>query len=916
MRSFLKKRNTLVLLTMVISMLIGIIPAQAASVWSFTAGSGKKISVNDTVIFEKNEYQDINLYKEGKEIKKNDKNYEVTWSSSNPDVVWVDKSNGKMRADKFKKMSADTATAKITATIRNKKTRDVAKKSFSIKVLGDNGASVSNQSPTNTPSPAAHVIYEGTTVEISKARVGDVVLFGTYEQDNIESNGAEAIPWYVLDKDGEQLLLMSVYLLDCVPYHESYSSITWENCTLRQWMNDEFYNGAFTESEKKYIQASYLKNEDNPYYGTEGGNDTEDKVFALSLAEAEQYFGIAEYFNTYVISASPEISAAKVTAYAEAQGVYVSTWISTAGNGYWWLRSLGSNYWEENKVFVTDSGYIDAYGDFNYYGESPISFNDVAARPALWLNLNSGSENTTPSLTPTVTKIYGTLDLTSAGWSSYSVGVNANFTGGTHGKIYPGAKLEILEECTNTKGTLVYKVYSDDLKKECYVTAKYVKVDSSVVPPQTEPVVTPIVIPEVNKTYGTLDLTSAGWSSYSVGINANFTGGTHGKIYQGAKLEILEECTNAKGTLVYRVYSFDLEKECYVTAKYVKISTDTSVGNVEQTTGGVYGATINMFNTLLNSLNETKEVFSQSNYWIYDDYHKIHLPNLITDTGLIQQKFESIYNQTFDEKDISYSLYSMRLLRETLEKDIYLLKEYRDSLSVKLLGGDTLKKSIDEVVSWFEWNSQDQINQLIEAIKKEAKEARRVKIVEVAYQEFENNKTNPFSKRQDVKYNYNRPSADDGSKPAAWCASFVNWCAYAAGIPESIIPHETQESAYISKNGKDYSLAYVPHLVEYMQKYCGAVIYTIDSEAMTSGTYVPRAGDLIIYMSGSGGMRHIGLVVDFDEVSKRVITIEGNTTDTETKATGYIETKNRAYMNQNVAPSQDFYLLGYLAPNY
>jgi len=753
MKKTFRKISLLVVLAVVVSTFANVSYAQAASVWSFISGSGKKIEVNDTITLQKNEYQDLNIYKSGKEIKTNDSAYKITWKSSNPDVVWINASTGKLRADRLKKMTADTGTVKIIATIKNLKTGAVAKRGFTINVI------------------------------------------------------KEKVKGYL-------------------------------DLTSAGWSS---YNAGLNE---------------NMTGGTAG------KLYPGAKLEI-----INEKTN--------------------ANGVLVCRV---------YAPDLGRECYVNKKYIKLESEKV-----------APTATPTVAP-------------TATPTPLPVVTKVYGTLDLSSAGWKSYSVGINSDFTGGTYGQIYQGAKLEILEECTNAKGTLVYKVYSGDLNKECYVTAKYVKVDSSAVPPQTEPVVTPIVIPEVkpedNKKYGTLDISNAGWKSYSVGVNANFTGGTYGQIYQGAVLEILEECTNAKGTLVYKVYSADLGKECYVTAKYVTISTDNTVNNQEQTPDGVYGATINMFNTLLNSLNETKEVFSQSNYWIYDDYHKIHLPNLITDTGLIQQKFESIYNQTFDEKDISYSLYSMRLLRETLEKDIYLLKEYRDSLSVKLLGGDTLKKSIDEVVSWFEWNSQDQINQLIEAIKKEAKEARRVKIVEVAYQEFENNKTNPFSKRQDVKYNYNRPSADDGSKPAAWCASFVNWCAYAAGIPESIIPHETQESAYISKNGKDYSLAYVPHLVEYMQKYCGAVLYTIDSEAMTSGTYVPRAGDLIIYMSGSGGMRHIGLVVDFDEVSKRVITIEGNTTDTETKATGYIETKNRAYMNQNVAPSQDFYLLGYLAPNY
>lgn len=109
--------------------------AQAASAWSFEAGSGKKITVNGTVSFKKNEYQNINLYKNGKEVKENDATYKVVWSSSDSDVVWVDQKTGQMRADKFKKMTAEHAKAKITATITNKKTKAVAKRSFTIQVV-------------------------------------------------------------------------------------------------------------------------------------------------------------------------------------------------------------------------------------------------------------------------------------------------------------------------------------------------------------------------------------------------------------------------------------------------------------------------------------------------------------------------------------------------------------------------------------------------------------------------------------------------------------------------------------------------------------------------------------------------------------------------------------------------------------
>ncbi len=130
-----------------------------------------------------------------------------------------------------------------------------------------------------------------TRSEEEKVEIGKVVLFGSYEQDNVEDNGKEAIKWYVLDMDEEKMLLLAVDLLDSVPYHESQSSVTWETCTLRQWMNDDFFNSAFTEEEKNLILTSKLVNERNSKDKTPGGNDTEDKVFSLSNGEAVKYFG-------------------------------------------------------------------------------------------------------------------------------------------------------------------------------------------------------------------------------------------------------------------------------------------------------------------------------------------------------------------------------------------------------------------------------------------------------------------------------------------------------------------------------------------------------------------------------------------------------------------------------------------------
>ena len=91
-------------------------------------------------------------------------------------------------------------------------------------------------------------------------------------------------------EDGK-ILAVSLYSLDCIPYNEEFTEVTWEDCSLRKWLNEDFYNAAFSISEKNLIPVVTLENDDHPMLHTDGGNDTEDKVFCLSLEETEKYFG-------------------------------------------------------------------------------------------------------------------------------------------------------------------------------------------------------------------------------------------------------------------------------------------------------------------------------------------------------------------------------------------------------------------------------------------------------------------------------------------------------------------------------------------------------------------------------------------------------------------------------------------------
>ena len=193
-------------------------------------------------------------------------------------------------------------------------------------------------------------------------KVGETTEFGNYPQDK---DGTEKpIEWIVMKNEGNQVLLLSKYVLDVKPYNEEWEGVTWQTSDIRQWLNNEFYTTAFNKTEKAKIQTSLIKNEDNSEYGTSGGNDTEDKVFLLSEKEAETLF------------LNDEERIAKATEYAEKSGVYVNE----EKAAWWWLRSPGDD--SDYAAEVNYVGWVSRHGSY-------VDGNNDGVRPALHLNLQS-----------------------------------------------------------------------------------------------------------------------------------------------------------------------------------------------------------------------------------------------------------------------------------------------------------------------------------------------------------------------------------------------------------------------------------------------------------------------------------------------------------------------------------------------
>ena len=198
------------------------------------------------------------------------------------------------------------------------------------------------------------------------APVGSLIKYGKYEQDNDSSNGIEDIEWIILAKDDNKMLVISDKAINCKPYNTSSANITWETCSLRNWLNNDFINSAFSATEKTMISSVKVSADKNPDYDTDAGNDTEDKVFLLSIEEANRYFKYDS--ERQCVS----------TEYAKANGAYTYE-IDGASNCFWWLRSQGG-YSNKSASVVNSDGTVSKYGN-------AVDDNRDCVRPAMWISL-------------------------------------------------------------------------------------------------------------------------------------------------------------------------------------------------------------------------------------------------------------------------------------------------------------------------------------------------------------------------------------------------------------------------------------------------------------------------------------------------------------------------------------------------
>ena len=150
-----------------------------------------------------------------------------------------------------------------------------------------------------------HIFYDNSNplklmnIGTSEAiKNGSTVIFGHYEQDLDLSNGAEEIQWKVLDVSDDHILLLSKYILDYQKFNEGEKKVDWEQCSLRNWLNSTFLDGAFTDEEK-----SKMINNDGDYVFLLSSDDLQNNSFGFKGDDTYDVnracAGTARYLSEY-----------------------------------------------------------------------------------------------------------------------------------------------------------------------------------------------------------------------------------------------------------------------------------------------------------------------------------------------------------------------------------------------------------------------------------------------------------------------------------------------------------------------------------------------------------------------------------------------------------------------------------------
>ena len=193
--------------------------------------------------------------------------------------------------------------------------------------------------------------------QFSRLRVGDIVEFGSYEQDNNHFNGKEPIRWIVVETFNNCIKLVSQYILDARAFDTSIWETSWENSEIRKWLNNEFYYTAFSYEERQIMELG--KNHNQGGFYVSDRSDTYDMVWLMNIKEVVAYFGSGDTNRICY-----------PTAYAKANGVYTGNY----GSSWWWTRTPGED--------IFHATYTGNLGNVDYKG-NPVCLSSGGVRPVI-----------------------------------------------------------------------------------------------------------------------------------------------------------------------------------------------------------------------------------------------------------------------------------------------------------------------------------------------------------------------------------------------------------------------------------------------------------------------------------------------------------------------------------------------------
>nr|MCR5296449.1 DUF6273 domain-containing protein [Clostridiales bacterium] len=177
--------------------------------------------------------------------------------------------------------------------------------------------------------------------------VGNVVEFGSYYRDN--NRDKDPIEWIVIAASENSVQLVARYGIETRRFQGDWCTAEWEKSSLRQWLNEEWFQDVFSDEEQKAVEITTVDN--GPDQGVPGwhgvnGVTTQDRVFLLSFAEVSR-----------LLAAEEKIC--RATEYAKGRGAFVRR----GDLGIWWLRSPGRN--GNNEAYINTDGTCHEYDAMN-----------------------------------------------------------------------------------------------------------------------------------------------------------------------------------------------------------------------------------------------------------------------------------------------------------------------------------------------------------------------------------------------------------------------------------------------------------------------------------------------------------------------------------------------------------------------